>query len=278
MTRFEGVFLVAGVVMYLLGTIAGAAAVRRGERRHLAQARLAGLMGVVYHAVFLMSLGLNTGHFPVTSAFEAFVFLSMAATAAALALDWQRGLGVLLVGILPLAFVTSAVALALEAVPPARPPAVAPGPPGGWTALHIFTALGSYGAFAVSFVCGILYLVAQRQLKQHALRAGLGMMPSLETVARLNIRAIAMGAALLAGGILVGYAQARSLYNRQFDRLDPKILLSTLTFAVYLAVLALHRSPAFRGRRTALASIGGFLLVMVTFWASVFWSDFHRFR
>lgn len=278
MTKFQVLFLVAGVVMYLLGTIAGAVAVRKGEPRHLAQARLAALLGVLYHAVFLASLGLHRGHVPVTSAFEAFVFLSMAATAAALALDWQRGLGVLLVGILPLAFVTSAVALALEAVPPARPPAVHPASEGGWTALHVFTSLGSYGAFAVSFVCGILYLVAQRQLKQHALSAGLGMMPSLEAVARLNIRAIAMGAALLAGGILVGYAQARILYNRQFDRLDPKIILSTLTFGVYVAVLALHRKPAFRGRRTALASIAGFLLVMITFWASVFWSDFHRFR
>lgn len=277
MTRFEVLFLVAGAVMYFLGTAAGAAAVRRGERRHLAQARLAGLLGVVYHAVFLLSLGLRTSHFPVTSAFEAFVFLSMTATAAALALDWQRGLGVLLVGILPLAAVTSTVAVALEAVP-AADPATPPAAGSGWTALHIFTALGSYGAFSVSFVCGILYLVAQRQLKQHALTAGLGMMPSLEAVARLNIRAIAMGAALLAGGIVVGYAQARSVYNRQFDRLDPKIILSTLTFAAYVAVLALHRKPAFRGRRTALASIAGFLLVMVTFWASVFWSDFHRFR
>ncbi|HYF00857.1 MAG TPA: hypothetical protein VEJ18_18190, partial [Planctomycetota bacterium] len=143
MNRFELLFLVAGVVMYFLGTAAGVAAVRKGERRHLAQARLAGLLGVVYHAVFLASLGLSKGHFPVTSAFEAFVFLSMAATAAALALDWQRGLGVLLVGILPLAAVTSTVAFALEAVPATEAASPSAGTGSGWTALHIFTALGS---------------------------------------------------------------------------------------------------------------------------------------
>ena len=81
-----------------------------------------------------------------------------------------------------------------------------------------------------------------------------------------------------AGGILVGYAQARHVYNRQFDRLDPKIILSTLTFALYAVVLALARRPGFRGRRTALASVAGFFLVMVTFWASIFWSGFHQFR
>jgi ABC-type transport system involved in cytochrome c biogenesis permease subunit len=269
--------LAAGILMYLLGTLAAAAAARSGDRRRLAQARLCGLLGAATHAVMLGSLGIRTGHFPVTSAFEAFVFLSAFTTLAALALDGLKGFSVLLVGVLPLALLTSAVAAALEAAPsPEAPPA--PGVGSAWTALHISTALGAYCAFAVSFVCGILYLVAQRQLKEHQLPNILGLMPSLETVARLNVRSMAVGALLLAGGILVGYAQARSVYNRQFDRLDPKIILSTLTFLAYLAVLLLNRRPAFRGRRSALASVGGFFLVMATFWASLFWSDFHRFR
>jgi ABC-type uncharacterized transport system permease subunit len=127
-------------------------------------------------------------------------------------------------------------------------------------------------------VTGILYLVAQRQLKDRTLPSTLGLMPPLQTLARLNLRSMAAGAILMAGGILVGYAQARVVYNRDFDRLDAKIILSTLTFVAYVVVLALNRRPDFRGRRTALASVAGFLLVMVTFWASIFWSGFHRFR
>jgi len=83
---------------------------------------------------------------------------------------------------------------------------------------------------------------------------------------------------VLLGGLLVGYFQARAVYNRDFNRVDPKIVLTTLTFLAYLAVLLLSGRPAFKGRRTALASVAVFFLLMANFWASVFWSDMHRFR
>jgi ABC-type uncharacterized transport system permease subunit len=273
MRKMEWIFLAAGILMYALGTAAGFAAARSGDRRRLAQARLTGLMGALYHLFVLLSLGARTGRFPVTGAPEAFLALSTATTFVALGLDGLRKLSVLLVGTLPLAFVTTLLSAALLAAPGSEDSTPHTS---AWTALHIFTAIGAYGAFAIAFVSGVLYIVAQRQLKDHL--SILGLMPPLQSIERINLRAIAVGAILLAGGILVGYAQARQVYNRQFDRLDPKIILSTLTFALYAVVLALARRPGFRGRRTALASVAGFFLVMVTFWASIFWSGFHQFR
>ena len=273
MNKLEWIFLAAGVLMYALGSAAGFAAARSADRRRLAQARLAGLMGAVYHLFVLVSLGARTGHFPVTGAPEAFLALSTATTAVALGLDGLRKLSVLLVGTLPLAGVTTLLSAALLAAPGSE--ATTP-QTSAWTALHVFTAIGAYGAFAIAFVSGVLYIVAQRQLKEHA--SILGLMPPLQSIERINLRAIAVGAILLAGGILVGYAQAREVYDRNFDRLDPKIILSTLTFALYVGVLTMARRPGFRGRRAALASIAGFFLVMVTFWASIFWSGFHQFR
>ena len=276
MSRLESLFLGAGVLMYALGTLAGAAAARSGDRRRLAQARLCGVLGAVYHLIVLLSQGARTGHFPVTGAPEAFLALSSAVVLAALGIDALRRFSALLVGTLPLALITSLLSTVLLVAPSG--PEGPPPPPSAWIALHIFTALGGYLAFAVAFVTGILYLVAQRQLKDRTLPSTLGLMPPLQTLARLNLRSMAAGAILMAGGILVGYAQARVVYNRDFDRLDAKIILSTFTFVAYVVVLALNRRPDFRGRRTALASVAGFLLVMVTFWASIFWSGFHRFR
>ncbi len=277
MSTFEIVFLYGSLVMYVLGSLAAGAAARTGDRRRLNQARLAAAMGAGYQAVVLVSMGARTGHFPIDGAFEAFLFLSAAVTFLALALDGLRRLSVLVVGTLPLSLATTLLALAIRLTQQAETP-----PPEGvsspWTALHIIVALGAYGAFALAFVTGILYLVAQRQLKDRSLPSMLGLMPSLETVARLNIRSVASGAALLAGGIVVGYFYARSLYNRDFDRVDPKIILSCVTLAAYLAILLLNRRPTFRGRRAAIASVLCFLLVMVNFWASLFWSGLHRYR
>ena len=94
-----------------------------------------------------------------------------------------------------------------------------------------------------------------------------------------NRRSIAAGVLLLAGGLIVGYLQARSVYGiEKWWCNDPKIYLTTITLASYVAILALSGRPTFKGRHTAVASVLGFFLVMATLWASVFWSDFHRFH
>ena len=100
----------------------------------------------------------------------------------------------------------------------------------------------------------LVELIAQRQLKDHASASVLGLIPPLETVARINRRAIATGVLLLAGGLLVGYLQARHVYGIQkWWRNDPKIYLTTITLGAYLAILALSNRPTFKGRRTAMA-------------------------
>jgi HemX protein len=273
-SNFETVLLYAGLLFYLYGTAFAFAAVKTGDARSLARARLGALIGAFDHALVLFSFGARTGHFPITSAFEAFLFLATVVSLLALILDWYKKLAVLIVGTLPLAVVTTVLALLL---PPTE--ASSRSPSGVWTSLHIFIALGSYGAFAIAFVTGILYLVEQRQLKQHASASVLGLMPSLEAVARVNVRAIAVGAALLAAGIVVGYLMARKIHGLGADwRDDPKIILSTVTFAVYVTVLVLSARPAFKGKRTAVASVLSFFLVMVNFWASLYWSGIHRYR
>lgn len=270
--------LYGGLALYAVATAFAIWSLRSGDRKGLQAARFGAAFGAIDHTVYLVRLGIRDGHFPVTGAVEAYIFLSTAIIVAALLLDAMRKWPVILVATLPLAVVTTLLASALTGIPdPGSPPPQTRS--SVWISLHIFTALGSYGAFAIAFVSSILYLIAQRQLKDHAATSMLGMMPPLETVARINRRAIAAGVVLLAGGLLVGYLQARSVYGiESWWRNDPKIILTTLTLAAYIAILALSGRPTFKGRRTAVASVVGFFLVMVTFWASVFWSDFHRFH
>lgn len=254
-----------GIVMFGLGSAWAVAAARTGDVRHLHRARFAGLSAVAWNAFYLVMVGVRAHRFPVANAFEAFVCLAAIVTAAGLALDFLRKWTILVVATLPLSLVTSLLALALYFAP--RGASVPRGAASLWTSVHIVGALASYGAFAIAFVCGILYIVAQRQLKGHGDSSILGLMPSLESVARINVRAMALGVAFLVAGLVVGYLHARNvLAGEQGWRVAPKIILTTVTVVAYGAVLALSGRPGFKGRRTALASVLGFLLVMATFW------------
>ncbi len=120
MSRFEQVLLYAGLLFYAYGAAFAFAAVKNGDARSLARARLGALIGAFDHALVLFSFGARTGHFPVTNAFEAFLFLSTAVSLVALILDWYRKLAVLVVGTLPLAVVTTILAITLTFAPPVR--------------------------------------------------------------------------------------------------------------------------------------------------------------
>jgi len=268
--------LLGGLLAFAAGTAAAAGAARTGSPRRLAWVRAAALLGTALHAAFLAVTGARGGQFPVGNTAEAFIFLAAAVSAIALLLDAARGMPILLVAALPLALLTTILALALAGAPAGGPGA--PGLSSAVVALHAAGALAAYAAFAVAFASGIAFLVAQRQLKRHGSPPILGLMPSLETVGRVNARAIAAGVVLLAAGLVAGYLYARGLYPGQRGwRLDPKVFLTTITVAAYAAILALSRRPSFKGRRTAQASVAGFALVLVTFWANIFWSGFHRF-
>jgi ABC-type uncharacterized transport system permease subunit len=269
-------FLYAGMLCLALGAWDSIRALRRSERRILVSARINAGVGLGLHVVELAAEGIRTARFPVSGAAEGFIFLSCVLLATALILDGLKGWSILVVATLPLSLVMSAAAAGLGASPGGGTPSNLSSL---WLGMHIFTALGATAAFGLAFVAGVLYLVAQRQLKVHASGSILGWMPPLETVARLQRRAVFIGILLQLGGLVVGYLQARKVMGLGADwRQDPKIWLTTMTLFAYVAILTLGERPGFKGRRAALATCGAFLLVMLTFWASVFWSGFHRFH
>jgi HemX protein len=269
-------FLWSGWVCLVVATWNAFRSIRRGDRKELLSARICSGIAILSLTAELVAKGIRTAHFPIDGAAEGFLFLAVAITGTALLLDGLMGWSILLVATLPLSCVTVGLAWALTYAPSGPVPENLSSL---WLGLHIFTALGAYAAFAMAFISGILYLVSQRQLKVHTTGSIHGWMPPLETVRRLTRRAIVVGVLLQAGGLVVGYLQARKVMGLGADwRQDPKIWLTTVTLAVYVAILVLGERPSLKGRRTALASVAAFALVMLTFWASVFWSGFHRFH
>src|SRR5213075_3117085 len=70
--------LYSGLFLYVVATGFALWALRSGDPRGLQTARFGALLGAIDHIVYLVRIGAKTGHFPVTGAIEAYVFLSTA--------------------------------------------------------------------------------------------------------------------------------------------------------------------------------------------------------
>lgn len=139
-----------------------------------------------------------------------------------------------------------------------------------WSWVHRVSAYGGAVAFAIAGAAGGLYLIANRRLRSKATRlAGPGAnLGSLERLERLTLSAVGLGFALLTVGAVTGLAEiarkqgVTTLGERWF--LNPKVLLALGVWVVYAVVLHSPINPSFRGRKAAVLSVLGFVLMIGT--------------
>jgi cytochrome c-type biogenesis protein CcsB len=147
-----------------------------------------------------------------------------------------------------------------------------------WLPVHIGTAFVGNGFFAVTFVAGIMYLIQESQIKKKRLGSLYSRLPSLETLDSINHFALISGFTFMTAGMITGaiYAQV-SLGS--YWRWDPKEVCSLMAWIFYAGLLHERLAVGWRGRRVALLSLFGFLVLILTFLGANLWlSDYHSFR
>jgi HemX protein len=188
---------------------------------------------VALHGAYLVMSGIEYAHIPLANTWESLTFIAFAVGLVYLVLEWQMrdrstGVflmsGVLLLQILSTAFITHT----REVSPILRSPMFG---------IHVSTALLGYVALAVSAVYGIMYLIQYRQLKQRHVGLLFQRLPNLETLSRLNVRALGIGWVGLTVAIVAGTVWA---YNLRLTGelqtnilLDAKFLLTAALWVVY---------------------------------------------
>ncbi|MBI2885146.1 MAG: cytochrome c biogenesis protein CcsA [Candidatus Omnitrophica bacterium] len=131
-----------------------------------------------------------------------------------------------------------------------------------WLTIHVLTIVASYGALALATVLAHCYGVAAvssratRQTRQ-----------SLET---FLYRTLQVGVVLLAGGIMLGAVWANASWGRYWGW-DPKETWALITLLWFLAVFHGRFAGWIRGTAFALATIGGFFLLLMTYYGVSFY-------
>lgn len=141
-------------------------------------------------------------------------------------------------------------------------------------AIHVALALLGYAAFATAASYGFLFLRLYRGLKGDRLSVFYGKLPPLQVLERMMTGALVVGFVALTGAVLDGTIWMRQVAPQTWFR-DPMIVVTLATWALYGGALLLKRMRRWHGRQTAVASLAGIGVIVVSLVAHYFIPAFH---
>src|SRR5690606_13485499 len=107
----------------------------------------------------------------------------------------------------------------------------------------------SYGALALAAVAGVMFLVLDRQLKDHHLQSGLFRnLPPVRELLKSMVRLLWLGAVLLTIGVFAGFMMPR-------EGGTAHLIAASAVWIGYVGLLSVRQARGLTGRRTALIAV-----------------------
>jgi len=207
------------------------------------------------------SYQLGFGHAPLSNLYESLVFF--AGTIILIYLFIERKYQNRVIGAFttPLAFLALAYASLSPNISDRIQPLI-PALKSNWLIAHVIACFIGYGAFAIACGVSFMYLVKQKSTDDKS--SMLNLLPDVDMLDDLNHRLVMFGFLFLSVGIITGAVWAHSAWGRYWGW-DPKETWSLITWFVYATLLHARMMRGWRGKRTAILSIGGFAAVLFTY-------------
>jgi HemX protein len=264
-------WFVGAVVLYGVSALYTVFLWRGGFRHHNRATYLLLLSGFVLHTLAMVGRGMSFNRCPLHNLYEATTFVLWVIVAVYLVLGLWGRLQFLGAFTSPLLLAVGVFALmpALD-----KPYAPQEGVSPALTSLHVSLVLLAYGAFGLGAVAGGIYLTQEYNLKFNKLQAVLSRLPPIQRLEWVMTGLLAVGFVCFTAGLSTGSHIPRPKGVSYFA--DPKVVWSVGVWLVYLGLLAARWRLHQRGRRLALALIGGFTFVLLTFWGTALLSPLHN--
>ena len=142
---------------------------------------------------------------------------------------------------------------------------------------HVSAALLGYTAISLSAVYGLLYLMLYHEIKSSRLGLIYSRLPNLETLEKMNHKAVVFGFLMLTVAILVGLFWLPQAFE-SFSFWDPKLIGTLVIWVLYGGGLWAKRVFGWQGRKSMIVSIIGFGFVFLSMTViNVYLSGFHSF-
>ncbi len=219
------------------------------------------LVSVTLHLLLTLSLTGPAHRIPLASPVQAANMMILFASLVFIFFAFRRQTAVLGAFFLPVAVI------ALGMIAP-RLQAGAGGPLPvmfqAWYPLHTVSVVAGEALFAVAFVVSIVYLIHEDIIRKGRLHWTVASLPPLKLLDRILSACLGAGFVAITAGILFGALWASSL-GVDLSQIVMKISAGAAMWVVF--AFSLHQRFAIRwsGRRTAIITITGFLLMILLF-------------
>jgi len=207
------------------------------------------------------SYQLGFGHAPLSNLYESLVFFAFTIILIYLFIERKYQNRVIGAFTTPIAFLALAYASLSPNISDRIQPLI-PALKSNWLIAHVIACFIGYGAFAVACGVSCMYLVKRKSSDNTG--SMLNLLPDVDLLDDLNHRMVMFGFLFLSAGIITGAVWANSAWGRYWGW-DPKETWSLITWFVYAALLHARMMRGWRGKRTAILSIGGFAAVLFTY-------------
>jgi cytochrome c-type biogenesis protein CcsB len=217
-------------------------------------------LGIGFHLVSMVMHTLALGQVPVQNLSQS---LSLAAFAlGVMFLFFQYRFDLKILGVFA-SILLSAIMILVLVIPdtPVESNVVLQG---FWFYAHIILVFAGDAALALAGGAGILYLLQEKGIKTKSPGFFFKRLPSLDLLDNVGYTCLTTWFALHTIGLVTGFIYARVVWGR-FWSWDPKELFSVGTWLVYAALLHLRFYSGWRGRKSAIMTIVGFLVIIFTF-------------
>lgn len=211
----------------------------------------------LFHTIALITRGIGAGRLPLTNQYEFATSFAWGICLCFLIFLWKykfQALG---------AFVTPVIFLVIgyAAMQSREVRELMPALRSNWLAIHVSSAIISYGAFGVSFAVSLMFLIREKMSGNEFWQKHI---PEGEKLDLISYRAVSLGFLFLTFVMVSGAIWAERAWGSYWSW-DPKETWSFVTWIIYAIYLHLRISKGWKGKSAAIFAVIGFVCVIFTY-------------
>lgn len=218
--------------------------------------------GFIAHLLSTIHLAVNMKYLPLTNMQESLSFFSLTIVAAFIYFERKYKVTTLGSFVVPLALIMLIASSSLHAEARQLPPILQ----SNWFWFHALLAFASYACFTIAAGIALMYLLQRYFLKTKHFGPLFQKLPSLDTMDEISYRCLTVGWPLLTVAIISGSIWSEKAMGSYWIW-DRKQTWSLIIWFIYAALLHGRITIGWRGKRAAILSIIGFIVVLFTFFS-----------